>query len=77
MNVCELTLSVLTFPPDQGQVPQDEAHKECYDEFVSGLGHRVLDNFGCWIVVFVLCNYLIILYRILLYINDVTFIYVP
>jgi hypothetical protein len=42
MNVCELTLAVLTFPPGQEQVPQEEAREGCRDEFVSGLGRRLL-----------------------------------
>jgi hypothetical protein len=46
MNVCELTIAVLTFPLGQEQVPQDEAHEGCYDEFVSGLGRRLPVNFG-------------------------------
>jgi hypothetical protein len=33
MNVCELTLDVLT-PQGQGQVPQDKKHEECCDEFM-------------------------------------------
>ena len=52
MNVCELTLAVLT-PPGQEQVPQDEAHEGCCDEFMSGLGRRLPVNYGCWIDVFV------------------------
>jgi hypothetical protein len=52
MNVCELTLVVLT-PPGQGQVPQDEVCEGCCDEFVSGLGRRLRVNYGYWIVVFV------------------------
>jgi hypothetical protein len=52
MNVCELTLVVLT-PPGQGQVLQDEEHEGCRDEFVRGLGRRLRVNYGCWIVVFV------------------------
>jgi hypothetical protein len=52
MNVCELTLAVLT-PPGQGQVPHDEAHEGCGDEFVSGLGRHLPINYGCWIDVFV------------------------
>jgi hypothetical protein len=40
-------------PPGQEQVPQDEAREGCCDEFVSGLGHRLPVNYGCWIVVFV------------------------
>jgi hypothetical protein len=46
MNVCELTLAVLTFPPGQEQVPQDEAHGGCCDEIVRGLGRRLPVNFG-------------------------------
>jgi hypothetical protein len=53
MNVCELTLVVLTFPLGQGQVLQNEEHEGCHNEFVRGLGHRLLVNYGCWIVVFV------------------------
>jgi hypothetical protein len=53
MNICELTLVVLTFPLGQEQVPPDEAHDGYCDEFVSGLGRRLPVNFGCWIVVFV------------------------
>jgi hypothetical protein len=52
MNICELTLDVLT-SPGQEQVPQDEAHEGCCEEFMSGLGHRVLVKYGCWIIVFV------------------------
>jgi hypothetical protein len=26
-------------PPGQGQVPQDEEHEGCRDEFMRGLGH--------------------------------------
>jgi hypothetical protein len=40
-------------PLGQEQVPPDDAHEGCCDEFVSGLGRRLLDNFGCRIVVFV------------------------
>jgi hypothetical protein len=39
MNVCEFTLAILVFPPGQGQVPQDEEHEGCRDEFIRGLGH--------------------------------------
>jgi hypothetical protein len=49
----------------------------CCDEFMSGLDRRLRVNFGCWIVAFVWCNYLSILYRTPLYINDVTFVFVP
>jgi hypothetical protein len=47
MNKCELTLAVLTSPIGQGQVPRDEEHEGCRDEFVRGLGHRLLVNYGC------------------------------
>jgi hypothetical protein len=43
MNVCELPLAVSP-PTGQEQVPQDEAHGGCCDEFVRGLGR-------CWTVV--------------------------
>jgi hypothetical protein len=33
MNVCELTLAVLTSPPGQEQVPQDEEDEWGYDEW--------------------------------------------
>jgi hypothetical protein len=46
MNVCELTLAVLT-PPGQEQVPQDMEHEGCRDEFVRGLGRRLPVNYGC------------------------------
>jgi hypothetical protein len=45
MNICELTLAVSP-PIGQEQVPQDEAHGGCCDEFMSGLGHRLPVNFG-------------------------------
>jgi hypothetical protein len=64
-------------PLGQGQVPHDEAREGCHDEFVSGLGCRPPANYGCWIVVFVWCNYLTILYRTPLYIKDMTFVFVP
>jgi hypothetical protein len=52
MNVCELTLAVLTFPPKvKNRYHQDEEHEGCCDEFVRGLGHRLLVNCGCWVVV--------------------------
>jgi hypothetical protein len=47
MNVCELTLAVLTSPLGQEKVPQDETHEGCCDEFVSGLGRRLPVNFSC------------------------------
>jgi hypothetical protein len=46
MNVCELTLAVLT-SPGQELVPQDNEHEGCRDEFVRGLGRRLPANFGC------------------------------
>jgi hypothetical protein len=52
MNVCKLTLAVLT-PPGQGQVPQDKEHDGCHDEFVRDLGCRLPVNYVCWIIVFV------------------------
>jgi hypothetical protein len=63
--------------PGQDQVSQVEEHEGCHDEFVRGLGRRLPVNYACWIVVFVWCDYLTILYRTPLYINDVTFISVP
>jgi hypothetical protein len=45
MNICELTLAMLT-PPGLEQVPLDEAHEGCCDESVSGLGRRLPVNFG-------------------------------
>jgi hypothetical protein len=53
MNICELTLDVLTTPVGQDQVPQNEEHEGCRDEFVRGLGRRLPVNYGCWIIVFV------------------------
>jgi hypothetical protein len=53
MNVCELTLVVLTSPSGQEQVPQDEEYEGCRDEFVRGLGCRLPVNYGCGIVVFI------------------------
>jgi hypothetical protein len=35
-----------TPPTGQEQVPQDEAHGGCCDEFVRGLGRRLPVNFG-------------------------------
>jgi hypothetical protein len=76
MNVCELTLAVLTSPRSRTCTAGWGAWRipwwvrEC-------LGRRLSVNFGCWIVVFIWCNYLSILYRTSLYINDVTFVYVP
>jgi hypothetical protein len=64
-------------PPSQGHVPQDMEHEGCCDEFMRGLGHRLLDNYGCWIVVFLWYNYLTNLYITPLYSKDVSFISVP
>jgi hypothetical protein len=46
MNVCELTLAVSHPPTGQEQVPHDEAHGGCCDEFMRGLCRRLLVNFG-------------------------------
>jgi hypothetical protein len=45
MNVCELSLVVLT--QVKGHVPQDEEHEGCHDEFVIGLDRRLPVNYGC------------------------------
>jgi hypothetical protein len=78
MNVCELTLAVSHPLTGQEQVPQDEAHGGCCDEFARGLGRRLLVNFG---VAGPLSPYDIIIYlfciELLLYSKDVTFISVP
>jgi hypothetical protein len=74
MNVCELNLAVLTSSAGQEQVPQDKDHEGCHDEFVRGLCRRLSVNYDCWIVVFLSCNYLAILYRTPLYCKDVTFV---
>jgi hypothetical protein len=34
-------------PPGQDQVPQVEEHAGCRDEFVRGIGRRLLVNYGC------------------------------
>jgi hypothetical protein len=64
-------------PRGQEQVPQDEELKGCRNEYVRGLDRRLPVNFGCWIVVFVWCNYLTILYITPLYIKDVIFVSIP
>jgi hypothetical protein len=46
MNVWELTLTVLTSPQVNDRYPLDEKQEGCHDVFVSGLGHRLLVNFG-------------------------------
>jgi hypothetical protein len=45
MNVCELTLAASHLPTGQEQVPQNETHGGCCDEFVRGLGRRLPVNF--------------------------------
>jgi hypothetical protein len=40
-------------PLGQEQVPQDEEHEGCRDEFVRVLGRRLPVKYGCWIVDFV------------------------
>jgi hypothetical protein len=44
MYVISLLLSHT--PTGQEQVPQDEAHGGCCDEFMRGLGRRLPVNFG-------------------------------
>jgi hypothetical protein len=39
MNICELTLAKLT--SGQEQVPQDDEHEGCYDEFKTSLYRRL------------------------------------
>jgi hypothetical protein len=77
MNVCELALAILTSPMGQGQVPQYKEHEGCRDEFVRGLGHRLLVNYGCWM----LSSYDVITQlfciEIVLYSKDVTLVSVP
>jgi hypothetical protein len=58
-------------PPGQEQVPLDEAHEGCRDEFVRGLGRRLPANYGCWIVVFIWCNFYLFCTELLLYTKDV------
>jgi hypothetical protein len=36
---------VYSHPPGQELVPQDETREGCHDEFVSGVGRRLLVNF--------------------------------
>jgi hypothetical protein len=76
MNVCELTLAVSHPPTGQDQVPQDEAHGGCCDEFVSGLGRRLPVNFGLLDRCLLICNYLFCI-ELLLYSKVVTFDPVP
>jgi hypothetical protein len=74
MNVCELTLAVLTSPQVKDRYHKMKSMKDVAMRFVRGLGRRLPVNYGCWIVVFVWCIYLTILYRTPLYSKDVTFI---
>jgi hypothetical protein len=76
MNVCELTLAVSHPPTGQEQVPQDEAHGGCCDEFVSGLGRRLPVNFGLLDRCLLICNYLFCI-ELQLYSKVVTFDHVP
>jgi hypothetical protein len=69
MNVCELTLSVLT-SPGQGHVSQDKDHEGCRDKFVRGLGRRLLVNYGCGgslssydVIIQLFCTELLLYYR--------------
>jgi hypothetical protein len=55
----------------------DERMNDVAMMFVRGLGRRLPVNYGCWIVVFIWYNYLIILYTIPIYIKDLTFVYLP
>jgi hypothetical protein len=77
MNVGVLTLAVLT-PPGQGHVPQDEELEGCRDEFLRGLGHLLLVNYGCGgsLSSYDVINYLFCT-EPLLYSKDVTFVSVP
>jgi hypothetical protein len=68
----------LTPPIGQEQVPQDEAHGRCCDEFVRGLGRRLPVNFG------LLDRCLLIMYSFIYFVQnsyyiskDVTFDPVP
>jgi hypothetical protein len=40
------SLLLYSHPPGQEQVPQDKEHEGCRDEFVRGLGRRLLVNYG-------------------------------
>jgi hypothetical protein len=73
MNVCELTLAVLTSPRSRIGTTKIRSMKDVAMRFVRDLGRCLPVNYGCWIVVFVWCNYLNILYRTPLYIKDMTF----
>jgi hypothetical protein len=77
MNACELTLVVLTSLQVKDRYHKMRSMKDVAMRFVRGLGRRLPVNYGCWIVVFVWCNYLTILFRTPLYIKDVTFDSIP
>jgi hypothetical protein len=47
MNICELTVAVLTSHQVKEHVLQDKEHEGCYDEFMRGLGRRLPVNSGC------------------------------
>jgi hypothetical protein len=75
MNVCELTLALSHPPIGQEQVPQDEAHGGCYDEFLRGLGRRPPVNYSVAgslspfdVIIYLFCT------ELLLYNKDVTFV---
>jgi hypothetical protein len=76
MHVCELTLAVSHPPTGQEQVPQDEAHGGCCDEFVRGLGRHLPVNFGLLDRCLLICNYLFCI-ELLLYSKVETFDPVP
>jgi hypothetical protein len=79
MNVCELILAVSHPPTGQEQVPRDEAHGGCCDEFVRDLGRRLPVNFGLLdrrLLIMYLFIYLFCI-ELLLYSKDVTFDPVP
>jgi hypothetical protein len=77
MDVCKLTLVVLTSPQVKNMYHWMRRMKD--DMRSSWVVYIVVSQstLCCWIVVFAWCNYLTILYRTLLYINDVTFVSVP
>jgi hypothetical protein len=56
MNVCELTLDVLTPHRSRTCTIGWGAWRMLW-WIVSGLGHFLTVNFGCWIVVFIWCNF--------------------
>jgi hypothetical protein len=66
-----------TPPTGQEQVPQDEAHGGCCDEFVRDLGCCLPVNFGLLDRCLLIMYYLFILYRTPDISKDVTFDPVP